>query len=125
MKDLNKKFGLSEETVADSKVPMKIDDPDTSDFHYVRRNIYDLTEKSAEALEELMAIARASQNPRAYEVLGIFMERMSNFNKDLYNLHKQRKDLTSDTTPQSVENHNHLHITTEELNRMLTERKKD
>jgi hypothetical protein len=125
MDDLNKKFNLpATTTISEPKVPMKIDDDGNSDFDYVRRNIYDGIEIGASALAELAEIAKSSQNARAYEVLGIFMERYANINKDLYNLHKQKKELTFD--PSSVINHNvtnnNVNLTTKELQELLSKK---
>lgn len=59
------------------------------DYKYARQNFIDIIEKGAEALEELMDVARQSQHPRAYEVLATTMKTLIDANKDLVEMSKK------------------------------------
>ena len=55
---------------AERLVPtISADDSDT-DFQYVRENLYNLIERGQDGLEEMLEIAKSSEHPRAMEVFG-------------------------------------------------------
>ena len=51
------------------KPPINGQDEDT-DFQYARENLYNLIERGQDGLEELIEIAKQSEHPRAFEVVG-------------------------------------------------------
>ena len=124
--DLNKKFNLPVPTTEgpDKKVPMKPDDETSSDFKYVRENLYRLAEQGQEAVEELVQIARSSQHPRAYEVLATLLSRNVEINKAFLELRKQRKDLEGPEQGPTTIN-NHLTLTTQALNELIANAQKN
>ena len=66
---------------------------DETDFQYARENLYNLIERGQDGLEELLEIAKQSQHPRAFEVVGQMIDKLANTNKELLNLHKTKKDI--------------------------------
>ena len=56
------------------------DDSDT-DFQYVRENLYNLIERGQDGLEEMLEIAKSSEHPRAMEVFGQLIGKLTETNK--------------------------------------------
>ena len=75
--------------------PKPEDDEAVLDSKAARENIYDLIRIGQGALDELAQIADQSQHPRAYEVLATLTKTLLDANKDLMNIHTQRKELKS------------------------------
>ena len=74
------------------KAIVKAEDPSSEterDYKYARQNFIDIIEKGAEALEELIDVARQSQHPRAYEVLATTMKTLIDANKDLVEMSRK------------------------------------
>ena len=67
------------------------------DTEFARDNIKNLITKGNVALDNLLHVARESEHPRAYEVAATMIKNLADSNKDLLDLQKKRKDLTSDT----------------------------
>lgn len=65
------------------------------DFEYSRQQLYSVIERGQDAMENLLEIAQQSEHPRAFEVFGQLMDRITNANKELISLHKSQKDLKS------------------------------
>jgi hypothetical protein len=63
------------------------------DADYARENTYDLVEKGAEAIDQIMEIARESQHPRAFEVLAQLLKTQSDNVDKLLKIQKERKEL--------------------------------
>ena len=78
----------------DSSVPVVVNEDDTkdNDFQYARENLYNLIERGQDGLEELLEIAKQSEHPRAFEVVGQMIDKLTTTNKELLNLHKTKKD---------------------------------
>jgi hypothetical protein len=133
MKKINEK--LSEIFDVD---PIKIDDetqlkknellvvdtrnPIETDTDLARDNIKELIQKGHKAVDELAVIARDSQHPRAYEVMATLIKNMSDLNKDLLQLQKQKKELmvSSDNKNGEVNVNNALFVgSTAELMKLL------
>lgn len=74
-------------------VEVKSDNPVETDTDLARENIKELITKGHQAVDELAVIARDSQHPRAYEVMATLIKNMSDLNKDLLQLQKQKKEL--------------------------------
>lgn len=79
----------------------------TTDYQYIRTNLYTITERSIEALNNLVQIADQSQHPRAYEVVALMVNSISSAQKDLMNIHQQKakiEGLVSKNSPEVVNN---------------------
>ena len=93
---------------AERLVPtISVDDSGDSeiDFQYVRENLYNLIERGQDGLEEMLEIAKSSEHPRAMEVFGQLIGKLTETNKELMNIHKAKKDISQDTSgPKNVSN---------------------
>ena len=73
---------------AERLVPtISVDDSGDSeiDFQYVRENLYNLIERGQDGLEEMLEIAKSSEHPRAMEVFGQLIGKLTETNKELLN----------------------------------------
>ena len=104
------------------KPPINGQDEDT-DFQYARETLYNLIERGQDGLEELIEIAKQSEHPRAFEVVGQMIDKLTTTNKELLNLHKTKKDIqTEKGGPTNVTNA--LFVgSTAELQKMLKGKK--
>ena len=82
------------------------------DFDYARDHVYGILEKNQLAIDEMMAIASASQHPAAYETLTKLIKVQSDLAKSLLKLHEQKKEVKLDAP---VPNQPHQHITTDKV----------
>ena len=93
---------------------------DETDFQYARENLYNLIERGQDGLEELLEIAKQSQHPRAFEVVGQMIDKLANTNKELLNLHKSKKDIQAVKTSGPTNVTNALFVgSTSELQKLL------
>lgn len=78
-----------------------------SDYKYARENLYNAIERGSDALEELVELAKQSQSPRAFEIVGQMIKTLTDANKDLLEIQKKVKDLKKEDVqkgPNSVTN---------------------
>jgi len=83
------------------------DDNVENDFRFTRENLYSVIEQGNKALEDMIDVARASEHPRAYEVVSTLMNSLVNANKDLLDLSKKKRELVGkqeSSLPQTVNN---------------------
>lgn len=93
-----------------------------NDYEFARRTYYDLLVKGSEALEEMMDVARATEHPRAFEVLSGMMKNVADINGNLLDMHKKKKDLDKTDQPKELPNQttNNVFVgSTTDLQRML------
>ena len=89
----------------DRIVPVISTDDSEIDFQYARENLYNLIERGQDGLDEMLEIAKSSEHPRAMEVFGQLIGKLTETNKELLNLHKVKKDISQDTSgPKNVSN---------------------
>jgi len=74
--------------------PKDADDLET-DYNYIRTNLYTITERSIDALNNLVEIADQSQHPRAYEVISLLVNTIANAQKDLMKVHTDKNKIES------------------------------
>ena len=99
-----------------------------NDFEYSRRIYHDLLAKGSEALDEMMEVARATEHPRAFEVLSGMMKNMGDINGSLMDLHKKKKDFHKEDKPKEIPNQttNNVFVgSTSDLQRMLLQDDED
>lgn len=83
----------------------KNDDDITKDYNYARENMYDVIERGTEALDYLLELAKASEHPRAFEVVSTLTKTLVDANKDLLEVQTKLKKLKEeDKQPQNVTN---------------------
>jgi len=99
-----------------------------NDIKFARQNYYDILVKGSEAMEEMMEVARATEHPRAFEVLSNMMKTMADVNGNLLDLHKKSKDIKKEdkaALPPPTTNNNVFVGSTAELQQMLLGKAKD
>ena len=64
-----------------------------SDYNYARENLYEIIENGSNALNDLVEIAKASEHPRAFEVVSTLMKTLTEANKDLLEIQTKVKKL--------------------------------
>ena len=67
---------------------------DDIDYNYARENYYNLIERNQDAVEEMLEIAKQSEHPRAFEVVGQLIKSGLDANKELMGLPKTKKELS-------------------------------
>lgn len=75
-------------------IELESKDPVEDDANFARDNIRNLIDKGSDAVNELAAVARDSQHPRAYEVMATLIKNISDMNKDLLEIQKRKRDLS-------------------------------
>jgi len=92
-----------------------------SDYKYARENLYNAIERGSDALEELVELAKQSQSPRAFEIVGQMIKTLTDSNKDLLEIQKKVKDLKREDKSKGPNNvTNALFVgNTAELQKML------
>ena len=63
------------------------------DYEHIRSSLYDLSKQGDEAIELMMDLARESEHPRAFEVLGQLIKQNADINDKLMGLHKSTKEV--------------------------------
>jgi hypothetical protein len=93
-----------------------------NDFEYARQIYHDLLAKGSESMEEMMEVAKATEHPRAFEVLSNMMKNISDINGNLMDMHKKKKDFEQKeqkALPQGQTTNNVFVGSTSDLQRML------
>lgn len=126
--EIGKSLGLSpiEGEIVETQKPTPPavkQDKDTQelDYDYARTNFYNVIEKGTQALEDMLDVAKASEHPRAYEVVSTLMKTLVDANKDLVTMGEKKKKeeepKTEDGKP--VTNNNLFVGSTSELQQIL------
>ena len=92
---------------------------DDIDYNYARENYYNLIERNQDAVEEMLEIAKQSEHPRAFEVVGQLINSGLDANKELMALHKTKKELSIEKGPSQVTNQAVFVGSTAELQKLL------
>ena len=103
-----------------------VDDKIDRDYEYARTNFYNVIESGTEALEQMLDVAKASEHPRAYEVVSTIMNTLVNANKDLVKMtidKEKDKPKEADTGDMGVTNNNLFVGSTAELQKLVKEMK--
>ena len=98
------------------------------DFERVRRDLFDLSTQGEEAIELMMELARESEHPRAFEVLGQLIKQNAEIGEKVLKLHKSKKEQDKTDEPaalaqQAATNNNVFIGSTAELQKMLRDEK--
>ena len=132
MKEISDSLGMvplpENEVTTLTKVPAsdsKVENAD-KDYEYARENFYNVIEKGTHALEEMLEVAKASEHPRAYEVVSTIMKTLVDANKDLVSMSdKKVKDLKPEEQAQGTVNNNLFVGSTNELQKVLKDIRND
>ena len=131
--NFNSIFGIESEEEIETVVPevLEVNVPEDEikeidkDFKYARENIKETIETSKEVITEMLVVAKQSQHPRAYEVLGNLLKMQIESNKDLLALRKSKKELQPQepgTGPTTI--NNNLVMSTHEVLKLIGKDKK-
>ena len=97
------------------------------DYDLARENLQRLLVIGTDALENALSVAKQSDHPRAYEVVGSLVKQLADVNQQLMDVHQQKKKLdeTGKETnkPASVSNNSIFVGSTAELTKMIKELK--
>ncbi len=98
-----------------------VDDKVDRDYDYARTNFYNIIETGTEALEQMLDVAKASEHPRAYEVVSTIMKTLVDANKDLVSMStkKQESEEVKNPSENGVHNNNLFVGSTAELQQLL------
>jgi heme oxygenase len=102
----------------------KSDQPE-KDFQYARDNFYNVIEKGTEALEDMLHVAKASEHPRAYEVVSTLMKTLVDANKDLVAMGEKKAKAQEPEEEKKVTNNNLFVGSTAELQQLLKDMRND
>lgn len=94
------------------------------DYEITRNNLHGLLQQGQDALYHALEIAKNSEHPRAFEVVGGLMKHLSDINHQLLDLHSKKKTLEGstkkeDTSSKTVTNNSIFVGSTAELSTML------
>lgn len=95
------------------------------DYNTTRNNLHSLLAQGQDALLSALEIAKQSEHPRAFEVVGGLMKQLSDINTQLLDLSEKRQKLldknkTAEQNNPQVTNNNAIFVgSTADLNKML------
>ena len=76
-----------------------------TDYEYTRDNLKIIIEKGSQALDGILELAKESEHPRAYEVVGQIIKNVADVNRQLIDLQKDIKGLKKpESGPMNVKN---------------------
>ena len=95
-----------------------------SDYERVRRDLFDLAGQGDEAIELMLELARESEHPRAFEVLGQLIKQNAEIGEKILKLHKTKKEVDKEDdlpalSTTGATNNNVFIGSTAELQKML------
>lgn len=92
--DVEGEYKHGESNIREFNPPVLVGDSEVeqldSDFGIIRQNLANLTERSTAIIDDLLALAKATDSPRAYEVLVSTITALGAANKDLLEVHEKR-----------------------------------
>lgn len=65
-----------------------------NDYEHVRFNMRELLAMGKDALLDALEVAKQSEHPRAYEVVGALMKQLADMNQQLLDVHQQKQKLS-------------------------------
>lgn len=101
-----------------------IDENADYDYEQTRGNLHSLLVQGQDALMHALEVAKSSEHPRAFEVVGGLMKQLADINHQLLDLSEKRQKMSApkknEPTGAQVTNNNAIFVgSTTELNKML------
>ena len=97
-----------------------------SDYDTTRANLLNILAKGQDALNHALEIAKQSEHPRAFEVVGNLMKQQADINQQLLDLHQQKQKLEGKKEKAPGVQNNSIYVgSTKELNKFLHDMKND
>lgn len=93
-----------------------------SDYDKSRNNLHELLAKGHEALSHALEVAKQSEHPRAFEVVGNLMKQLADVNQQLLDVHQQKRKLDGPKSDEKtkITNNNAIFVgSTAELTKMI------
>ena len=94
-----------------------------SDYDTTRNNLLNLLTTGQSALLHALDVAKSSEHPRAFEVVGNLMKQLADVNQQLMDLHQQKAKLDAPNkadAAKQVTNNNAIFVgSTSELSKMI------
>lgn len=139
---LNKIFNIDAEDVViapssytkseiiDVNTQNDVDEKIQSDYDKTRDNLHQLLKQGQDALNHALEVAKMSEHPRAFEVVGGLMKQLSDINHQLLDLHTKKSKLdhkeTKDTPAATNITNNTMFVgNTTDLSKMIEQMRKD
>lgn len=98
------------------------------DYETTRSNLHSILNQGQDALMHALSVAKQSEHPRAFEVVGGLMKHLSDINTQLLDIHKKKQQIEAprkeDSNAKNVTNNSIFVGSTSELNKMLTDLRK-
>ena len=95
----------------------------TNEYEFSQEQYHTLIDKGNDALDELLAVAKESENPRAFEVVTQLLSGLTNTTKELLQLQKTKKEIEKDVKDPSTVNNSLFIGSTAELQELLDKKK--
>ena len=124
--------GMEIITVDESQVVTKYndetveDDTVAEDLSNARDTYYDVIKQGTDALNEILSVAKASEEPKAFEAVSNMIKTIVDSNKELVNLALKKKDTTASQVNAdgdvNITNNNMFVGSTKELQDLIYER---
>lgn len=97
-----------------------------NDFEVTRSNLHSLLAQGQDALFHALEVAKQSEHPRAFEVVGGLVKHLSDINGQLLDLHKKKQTIEAPTKGETtaVTNNAIFVGNTSELSKMLNDLRK-
>lgn len=90
------------------------------DYDKTRGNLHELLVKGQEALNAALEVAKQSEHPRAFEVVGNLMKQLADINQQLMDIHQQKAKLDAPTKGAEKITNNAIFVgSTSELNKLI------
>lgn len=107
-----------ENAVVESKADIE------EDFEFARKNMKDLIQQGNLAVDNILQVAKATDHPRAYEVVATLINSVAAMNKDLMDIRKKKQDITGEKKAQNINVDKAVFVgSTAELIRQIKENK--
>jgi hypothetical protein len=91
-----------------------------SDYDKTRTNLHNLLIKGSDALNHALEVAKQSEHPRAFEVVGNLMKQVADVNQQLMDLHQQKAKLDKPKEGAAKITNNSIFVgSTTELNKLI------
>ena len=110
---------------ANKPIVAKDDQAAEKDYQYARENFYNVIEKGTHALEDMIEVARASEHPRAYEVVSTIMKTLVDANKDLVQMSDKKIEREAKVEKPGTVNNNLFVGSTADLQKVLKDLKNE
>jgi hypothetical protein len=98
-----------------------------ADYQLARDNIKTVLGDAREAIDEMLQVAKTSQNPRAYEVLANLLKTTADINNQLLHVSKQYNDISgiNNSGDTNINAENVIYMTTADLQKAINGKNKD